>query len=158
MKTEAVKKDFCKDGRYTKFFQYKDGVNTFLSFAAKNHEDNYFKVMQMIREKEKNTNGFQVCEIKEENNNFENVFYIHYNIWGQPIQGKFLYFDFEKETVTTEEGKIYKVVNDYEYTYRIQKTQIKAIGGIKGFYNFIIECMHVDSPFNTSIFGVIEKI
>ena len=149
--------DICKDGKYTKFLKHtKEGRKIFLSFVAKNHEDNYFKVLEMIREK--GTNGHQCCEIKEENNNFENVFYIQYNIWGQPRKGKFLYFDFEKETVTTEEGKVYKIVNDYEYAYKIQKTQITAAGGIKGFYKFIVECMHVDSPFNTSIFGVIEKL
>lgn len=152
-------KTLSKEGFYTKYHRYTpEGKETFLAFTAKNEEDNYFKILELIREKKKGTDGHQNCEEKEETKNFENVFFIFYNLWGQPRQGKFLYFDFEKETVTTEEGKIYKVLKDYEYTYRIQKTQIRAINGINGFYKFIVECMHIDSPFNASIFGVIEKI
>jgi hypothetical protein len=29
----------------------------------------------------------------------------------------------------------YKIIDDFEYTYKIQKTQIKAHGGLNGLYN-----------------------
>lgn len=34
-------------------------------------------------------------------------------------------------------GKEYKVVSDYEFTIKIQKTQIKAINGAAGLMNFL---------------------
>lgn len=35
------------------------------------------------------------------------------------------------------EKKILKVVPDFEYCYKLQKTQIRARGGAEGLYNFI---------------------
>jgi hypothetical protein len=43
------------------------------------------------------------------------------------------------------------LVKDYEFTYKIQKTQIKASGGINGLHDFINEINTQDSPFNPSL-------
>ena len=64
----------------------------------------------------------------------------------------------EKQTVgeNTFVRNWYKVVDDSEFTYKIMKTQIKAIGGAYGLYkffkrniddNFAIECWVIE-PLN----------
>lgn len=35
--------------------------------------------------------------------------------------------------------KVVKVEPDYEYTYKVLKTKIKAQGGAQGLYNFMVE-------------------
>lgn len=47
-------------------------------------------------------------------------------------------FDFEKNTINMN-GKSKRVVEDSEYIFKIQKTQIKAKGGINGLYEFMSE-------------------
>jgi hypothetical protein len=145
-----------REGNYTKFLSF--GNEHVLAFIAKNEDDNFFKVLNMVREQNKNYNGFQVCEEKEERNNFKNVFFIFYNIYGQPKKAKLLQFDFDNNKVITETGRSYKMTECNEYVYKIQKTQIKAIDGIKGFYKHIIEAMHVDSAFNSHTYNIIEKL
>lgn len=45
-------------------------------------------------------------------------------------------------TVTRDgQHKTVKVVNSYEYAYKLQKGQIKAKGGATGLYNFIDDCL-----------------
>jgi len=73
-----------------------------------------------------------------------------YNIWGQQINEGSIFIDIENEMLITNNGKKFKVVKDYEFTYKIQKTQIKAIGGINGLHDFINEINTKDSPFNPS--------
>lgn len=148
--------EFSKQGFYTKFSE--TGKEPFLAYTAKNKDDNYFKILTLLRQKNPKINSFQVCEKNEEKNNFKKLFYVFYNLYGQPVKSLFIYFDFENNIVTTESGKKYKVLNDYKYTYKIQKTQIKAINGINGFYNHILESMHVDSAFNSSTYYMIEKL
>ena len=38
----------------------------------------------------------------------------------------------------------YKVINDFEYTLKIQKTQIKASGGLNGLYKHFQDCIERD--------------
>ena len=149
-------KTLSKEGYYTKFSQTNNEM--FLAYTANNKDDNYFKILTLLRQKNPKINSFQVCEKNEEKNNFKNVLYIFYNIYGQPVKSAFIYFDFENSLVITENGKKYKVINNSEYTYKIQKTQIKAINGINGFYNHILESMQVNNAFNCSTYNVINKL
>lgn len=73
-----------------------------------------------------------------------------YNIHGQTLRSGEIHFNFEKQEVKTPRNKIFKVVNDYEFTYKIQKEQIKAVGGIRGLYDFINDINRPNSPFNPS--------
>jgi hypothetical protein len=74
-----------------------------------------------------------------------------YNIWGQQINEGNIFIDIENEMLITNNGKKFKVVKDYEFTYKIQKTQIKASGGINGLNDFINEINTQDSPFNPAL-------
>jgi hypothetical protein len=74
-----------------------------------------------------------------------------YNIWGQQINEGNIFIDIENEMLITKNGKKFKVVKDYEFTYKIQKTQIKASGGINGLHDFINEINTQDSPFNPAL-------
>ena len=81
----------------------------------------------------------------------ENIQLTSFNIWGQKINEGNVFIDMETETLITTSGKTFKVVKDYEFTYKIQKTQIKASGGIEGLRKFIDEVNTQDSPFNPAI-------
>ena len=74
-----------------------------------------------------------------------------YNFSGKVINsGKFI-VDYENETITFPSGKTYKVVEDYEYTYKVLKTKIRATGGIKGFVKFLEGINRQGSAFNPSL-------
>jgi hypothetical protein len=141
---------------YTKFYEKKE--NPFLSFSANTKEDNHFKILNLLRGKNSKINSFQVCEENEQKNNFKNIFYISYNLRKQPVKSTFIYFDFKNSLVISESGKKYKVIDNYDYVYKIQKTQIKAINGINGFYKHILESMNSDSAFNWSTYDVINQL
>lgn len=74
-----------------------------------------------------------------------------YNIWGQKLKEGSILFDFDKEEIKTQGNRTFKVIKDFEFTYKIQKTQIKASGGINGLYEFIHEINRADSPFNPCV-------
>lgn len=76
---------------------------------------------------------------------------ISYNIYGQKIREGNIYVDTENETLITQSGKKFKIVPDYEYTYRIMKKQIRAARGTEGLIKFFDEINNPDSPFNPSI-------
>lgn len=73
-----------------------------------------------------------------------------YNIYGQIIRKGNLFVDIENEEIITEKGRKLKVINSYEYCYKIEKNQIKAIDGINGLIKLINEFNKPDSPFNPS--------
>lgn len=149
---------FCKDGKYVKYLKGSSD-DTILAFVAKTEEDNYFKILQMIREKEKEIGGFQCCEDKEELNNFKRVFVLYYNIYGQPVKDKkgiIVDFDFDNEVIYINDKK-FKVKEDDKYAYKFQKTQIKAVDGIKGLYKHTVEAIHVESAFNGVFYTILEK-
>jgi len=81
----------------------------------------------------------------------ENIQLTSYNIWGQKINEGNIFIDLETESLITQSGKTFKVVKDYEFTYKIQKTQIKASGGVIGLRKFIDEINTKDSPFNPAL-------
>ena len=74
-----------------------------------------------------------------------------FNIFGNKRKEGFMKFDFEKNIVISNLGKTFNVVNDYEFTYKIQKYQINALGGIRGFFKFMNEINESESPFNPSL-------
>ena len=69
---------------------------------------------------------------------------------GKIINSGNIYADYDNETIKFPSGKVFKVVDDRKYTFKILKKQIKAIDGIKGFVKFIKEINKADSPFNIS--------
>lgn len=70
---------------------------------------------------------------------------------GQKIREGNIYVDTENDTLITQSGKKFNIVPDYEYTYKIMKTQIKAARGTEGLIKFFDEINNPDSPFNPSI-------
>lgn len=71
-----------------------------------------------------------------------------FNIWGQKINEGTLFLDKENETLITRKGRKLKVITNKEFTFKIQKTQIKANNGIDGLSKFLNEINTSDSPFN----------
>lgn len=144
-----------KEGKYTKF---KGENNTVLAFVAKSEKDNYHAIMEIVKNGiNADINRFQCCETQEEQNNFENVLYVLYDSYGTMKKDVLLQFDFDNETMTIKGEKPLKIIEDKGYTYKFQKSQIKAKNGIQGFYNFIIECINDDSAFHSELFHLINK-
>ena len=52
----------------------------------------------------------------------------------------------------------YKVVDDFEYTYKIQKTQIKAQGGSNGLYKHFQDCIEHDFAIVCWVINPINQI
>lgn len=52
----------------------------------------------------------------------------------------------------------YKVTNDFEYTYKIQKTQIKAQGGLNGLYKHFQDCIEHDFAVIAWVINPINQI
>jgi len=52
----------------------------------------------------------------------------------------------------------YKVVGDFEYTYKIQKTQIKAQGGLNGLYKHFQDCIEHDFAVACWVINPINQI
>ena len=150
MKTRKL----CNEGKYVKFLDLKG--DDILSFKADNGDDNYFRILKKIQEKHTDYDAYQCCEEKEEFNNFKKIYFAKYNYYGELQEGLFLEFDFENNKVIAGDRK-YKVKTDTEFTYKIQKTQIKAIDGIQGFYNFIVKSMNVGDVFHNRAYGIIKK-
>lgn len=165
-----------KYGNYVKMFNGVDGDSTIVTFCG-NAEDNRYKTRQLLKNQNIEVNGDQtICSdetldkfleisfyhndnsnIKKVHKHFNKLFYNFYNVWGQQVkEGILIQFDFENSKVKIG-NKEYKVDRDREFTYKFLKTKIKAIDGIEGFYEFVLESMHSDSPFNGSFYGVLEK-
>lgn len=66
-------------------------------------------------------------------------------------------FDFDNKKVLIN-GKSYKIKNDYEFTYKFQKTQIKAYNGVFGFYYFICLLLRKDSPLTLHFINTVLSI
>lgn len=165
-----------RNGNYFKFTDARKDI-TVLAFCPQVEFDSTFRSMTAIQEFTNNNNicGMQKTEDRKElkgfyemsisDNNmhvriekyFNNVFYSWYNISGQIIKSIIVQFDFDNNTVAIG-NKTYKIEACSEFTFKILKTKIKAIDGIHGFYKFIIEAMHVDSPFNTTTYSLLERI
>ena len=164
-----------RNGNYFKFTDARKDI-TVIAFCPEVEFDSNFRSMKAIQEYTNNINicGMQKVEDRKElkgfyemelkNNSyvdiekyFNNVFYSFYNIYGQIVKSIMIEFNFNNNTVAIG-NKIYKVEACSEFTFKILKTKIKAIDGIHGFYKFIIEAMHVGSPFNSSVYSLLERI
>lgn len=62
-----------------------------------------------------------------------------YNYSGKIINKGTLYFDFDNQIMIGCSGKRYRIIDNHEFVYHIQKTQIKAIGGANGLYKTLKE-------------------
>lgn len=157
-----------KYGCYTKHFN--TGKDEILSFDANcETRDNHYIAGKLC-----NTTGFQVIEerkdtkfyeftyndsdfVKDIEKYFNTFLYSFYNIHGQRVKNLMVHFDFENSTITVN-NRTLKVETDREFTYKVLKTKIKAINGIKGLYKHILESMHSNSVFNCSTYNVLCKI
>ena len=155
-------------GYYTKHFNI--GKDVILSFDANcKTKDNHFEAGKLC-----NTNGFQVVEdrkdhpdydftyndnafIKDIQKYYNTLLYSFYNIYGERVKSMLVSFDFDNSTITVN-GNTLKVVEDSDFVYKVLKTKVKAIDGIKGLYKHILEAMHVESVCNTMTYHVLCKI
>ena len=155
-------------GYYTKHFN--TGKDTILSFdAVCDTKDNHFEAGKLC-----NTNGFQVVEDRKDHPDYDftyndnafvkdiqkyyNTFlYSFYNIYGERVKSMLVSFDFDNSTITVN-GRTLKVVEDSDFVYKVLKTKVKAIDGIKGLYKHILEAMHVESVCNTMTWHILCKI
>ena len=157
----------CK-GYYTKHFNV--GSEPILSYDMNSEkDDNHFIAGKLCK-----TNVFQVTETRKDHPDYDfevtesgcifdikkyykTILYSFYSLSGTRVKNLFAHFDFENETITVN-GKTLKVVEDFEYTYKVLKTKIKARGGIKGLYKHILEAMNGDSCFNCMTWNVLAHI
>lgn len=77
---------------------------------------------------------------------------------GYDIQKSIYLLCIEKITSDKNIFVTIKVVNDPEYTYKIQKTQVKAIGGIDGLLKHFNDCIINDFAVDCWVIDPIEKI
>lgn len=135
-----------RKGKYTKIF-YKD--ETYLTFIPSVEEfDAYYKAYEEIK-KITNTSGdwaFQCCSEEEEKKYFNNLLFISYSYYGEILDALLFKFDFKNQKVTIGE-KTYKIKDDKEVIYGIQKTQIKAKGGAEGLYKFLVRENNINSAY-----------
>ena len=155
-------------GYYTKHFNI--GEDVILSFDANcKTRDNNFEAGKLC-----NTNVFQVVEdrkdhpdydftyndnafVKDIQKYYNTLLYSFYNIYGERVKSMLVSFDFDNSTITVN-GNTLKVVKDSDFVYKVLKTKVKAIDGIKGLYKHILEAMHVESVCNTMTYHVLCKI
>ncbi len=139
---------------YVKFSNRKGGE--ILSFRDQ-YEGNIISILQMLSLDNPDFKDYQEMKDGEEKQHFNNVFYVHYSYNGTPLKGVYLYFDFENEQVIISYKK-YKIKNDFEFTWKLQKTQIRANDGVEGFYRYIIRCMDQNrTAFHTDTFRMLER-
>lgn len=83
--------------------------------------------------------------------------YNWYNMDGQVIESASYEFNGNELTLQYK-GVIrtWKVVECSEFTYKIQKSQIKAIDGIEGLKSFIEKANKPDATFNSMFFRAIK--
>lgn len=151
-----MKKELCNKGFYMKVLTLGEEI---LTFRADSEDDNSYRLLQEVQKINPKFCAYQCCEDGEERERkFSKIFYPHYNYYGDLKGGLLIEFDFKNNLLYAGEYK-YKLKEDklYEFTYKIQKTQIKAIDGLQGFYNFIVKSMHIGNVFNGSTYNLIKK-
>lgn len=82
---------------------------------------------------------------------------ILYNLDGKKFKEFILDFDFENEKLTINSVKTFRVEQDHEFTYKFMKTKIKAIGGIKRLYGFILKASDPNDFWNNSMYVVLAN-
>jgi len=79
-----------------------------------------------------------------------------YNYSGKLIRsGKFV-IDYQNSKIQFPSGKVYDVEGSNEYSFKILKTKIKAVGGIEGFVKFLKEISE-NSAYSSYAIGFIDK-
>ena len=151
-----------KKGLYAKVFDIRqdDAILIYLKKHDEGKDNRHYIMNDIIKSyaKYNNYNGFQPCEEKEEKNNFKIICYIVYSFSGEILKHIFVYFDFDNSIITVNNNK-YKVKDDFDYVYKVQKTQIKAIKGIEGLYNHIVETMNIDEyPGNNLTYKMLSQL
>ena len=141
------------DGKYFQMLNSGDHKRPALVFVP----DVKYNLIREIK-KEYNYTGFAACEAGEEKKRFDVLLYRFFNVYGDTVKkySCLIYFDFANSTITAN-NKTLKVIEDHGYTYKIQKTQIKAARGISGLYSFIVDAMNIESPFNSDLSSFLEK-
>ena len=77
---------------------------------------------------------------------------------GYDIQKQIYVLGIEKETPDNKIVVSIKVINDPKYTYKIQKTQVKAQGGIDGLLKHFNDCITNNIGIDCWVIDPIEKI
>ena len=124
-----------------KFVKFGVGSDTVLAFVANSSKDNYHLINQKINDGK----GYwhQTCEESEEDKYFNKVAYITYTFGKDPIPKDAIILNFDFENQKFQVGnKVYKVKNDDKHTFKFLKKTLKCIGGLEGFYKFIIRETH----------------
>ena len=122
-----------ENGKFVKFGVSSDTV---LAFVANSSRDNYHLINQKI-------NDGKGCEENEEDKYFNKVAYIAYTFGKDPIPKDAIILNFDFENQKFQVGnKVYKVKNDDKYTFKFLKKTLKCIGGLEGFYKFIVREMY----------------
>lgn len=81
---------------------------------------------------------------------FDTILKIGFNLDGNRLISAHLFeYDKKENSVRIDLGRGRMIVQDYEYTYQIRKTIIRAIDGWNGLRRFIVESMGDDSPWRT---------
>ena len=133
-----------KNGRYTKF---GIGGETILAFVENSKFDNYHLISRLIGD----GRGYshQSCEKNEEDKYFNKVAYITYTFGKDPIPKDAIILNFDFENQKFQVGnKVYKVKNDDKHTYKFLKKTLKCIGGLEGFYKFVVREMYDQTYLN----------
>ena len=127
-----------ENGRFVKFGV---GNETVLAFVPKSNFDNYHLINQKINDGK--AYWHQSCEDEEENKYFNKVAFINYTFGKdpKPIDAIILNFDFDNQKFQVG-NKTYNVKEDKKHTFKFLKRTLKCIGGLEGFYKFIIREMY----------------
>lgn len=96
--------------------------------------------------------GWELCSTQKFDERFDKIedfdiiLRTGYNIDGNRLLSVHLFeYDKEKETVTMDRQKTWKIVEDREFVYSIKKTIMKCIRGWNGFREHILWTMGKDS-------------
>ena len=140
-----------------------DGMDSYhaMKEVQKLLNDSDYNGVQAVEDNPNNT-GYEMNlslkwnEGEKINRRFETVCYSFINLHGQIVKSIIVKFDFENSLLYID-GRKYRVEENRGFVYNFLKTKVKAIGGIKGLYNCIVESMDGDSVFNCRTYGVLEK-
>ena len=159
----------CKmSGIYTKHWKSNEPDKVILSFDD-DKQDNHYTAGKIL-----DTNTFQPIENRKDHKDFDfevwesgsvhdikkyynTLLYSFYSLAGTRVKNLIVNFDFDNSIIEIN-GNKRTVIEDFDYTYKVLKTKIKARGGIKGLYNHILDSMNGESCFNCATWHVLAVI
>lgn len=73
-----------------------------------------------------------------------------YNMHNQELRSGDIIFNHSEQTMTSPSGKVYKVITDYDFTFKINRKSkvIKAVRGVDGLIDFLTHINNHKSAFN----------